>query len=139
MHLEKYPGPDGISPGSYQKYWNTVGKDLISMVKNYFNTASFDSDIMDTNIVLIPKKKCPVQITDLRPICLCNVAYKVTSKVLENRLKCVINGIISEMQSVFIPSRLITNNIMSSYGVMHFMKRKTKEKKGWMTLNLDMS
>lgn len=139
MHPEKSSGPDCMSPGFYQKYWNTVGKDLISLVKRFFDTASFDSHLTDTNIVLIPKKKCPVQMTDLRPISLCNVAYKVISKVLANRLKRVINGIISETQSAFIPGRLITDNIMLSYEVMHFMKRKTKRKKGWMALNLDMS
>lgn len=139
MHPEKSPGPDGMSPGFYQKYWNTVGKDLTSLLKNFFDTASLDSHLTDTNIVLIPKKKCPVQMTDLRPISLCNVAYKVISKVLANRLKRVINGIISETQSAFIPGRLITDNIMLSYEVMHFMKRKTKGKKGWMALNLDMS
>lgn len=89
-----------------------------------------ENHIGDVNIVLIPKKKNPVNMMDLRPISLCNVAYKVISKVLDNRLKTILTILISENQRAFIPGRLIMNNIMVSYEVMHFMKRKTQGKMG---------
>lgn len=79
---------------------------------------------------MIPKKKVPETMRDLRPISLCNVIYKIVSKVLANRLKVLLDGLISEKQSAFIPGRLITNNIMVSYEVMHFMKRKSQGKTG---------
>lgn len=59
--------------------------------------------------------------------------------MLANQLKEMIDHLISENQSAFIPGRLISDNIMISYEIMHYMKRKTKGKKGWMTLKLDMS
>lgn len=60
-------------------------------------------------------------------------------KVLANRLERIIDLIISDTQSAFIPGRFITDNIMVIYEVMYFMKRKTKRKQGWMALKLDMS
>lgn len=76
---------------------------------------------------------------DLRPIALCNVVYKIISKVLANRLKTILHHIISDTQSAFIPGRLITDNILVSFEVMHYMKRKHAGKEAMMTLKLDMS
>lgn len=56
---------------------------------------------------------------DLQPISLCNAVYKVYPKVLANRMKHVIDKVILEMQSAFIPGRLITDNIVILYDVMH--------------------
>ncbi|XP_074342398.1 uncharacterized protein LOC141679917 [Apium graveolens] len=139
MHPDKSPGPDGMSPGFYQKYWSIVGGDLIQLVQQFFLAEKFDRYITDTNIVLIPKKQDPSNMTELRPISLCNVSYKIASKVMANRVKKVLDGVISETQSAFIPGRLISDNNMIAYEVMHYMKRKVSGKAGWMALKLDMS
>lgn len=76
---------------------------------------------------------------DLRPISLCNIVYKIIFKVPANRLKQIIDSLISDRQSAFVPGRLITNNIMVAFEVMHYMKRKIKGKDIWMALKLDMS
>lgn len=65
--------------------------------------------------------------------------YKIISKVLANRLKVIIDLIILDTQNAFIPGRLIWDNIMVAYEVMHFSKIKNKCKQGWMALKLDMS
>lgn len=109
------------------------------MVQNFFEQGTIDNQLVYTNIALIPKKKNPQVMTDLRPISLCNVLYKVISKVLVNRLKKIIILIISDTQSSFIPGRLITDNIMIPHEVMHFMRRKTTGKQGCMALKIDMS
>lgn len=139
MHPDRSPGPDGFSPGFYQKFRSIISTDLLNLVRQFFVQGKLENDIGDANIVLIPKVKNPSTMRDLRPISLCNVVYKVISKVLSNRLKPLLNMLISENQSAFIPGRLITDNFMISYEVMHFMKRKTQGKLGWMALKLDMS
>lgn len=67
------------------------------------------------------------------------MVYKVVSKVPANRFKKILNGKISTSQSAFIPGRLISDNAMISYEVMHYMKRKVAGKIGWMAIKLDMS
>lgn len=61
--------------------------------------------------------------TEIRPIFSCNVIYKIISKVMANRLKDIVDSIISKNQSALIPGRLITDNIMIAHELMHFMKR----------------
>ena len=66
----------------------------------------------DTATVLIPKKTKSEKLVDLRPIYLYNIIYKIIVKVLANRLKHVLPSVILDNQSVFIPRRMITDNIM---------------------------
>lgn len=72
-------------------------------------------------------------------IALCNVLYKIAAKVCDNRLKMVLDGLISQAQSAFIPGRLITDNIMLAYESHHCLERMTQEKEGVVTLKVDMS
>ncbi|KAH9726440.1 reverse transcriptase domain-containing protein [Citrus sinensis] len=56
-----------------------------------------------------------------------------------NRLKLVLGSIISESQSAFIPGRSITDNVMISAEVMHYLKRKRQGREGAAALKIDMS
>uniref|UniRef100_A0A803QSS3 Reverse transcriptase n=1 Tax=Cannabis sativa TaxID=3483 RepID=A0A803QSS3_CANSA len=139
MHPNKSPGPDGMSPGFYQKYWDIVSYDVIQLVRDFFLRGDFPNHLPNTNIVLVPKKKQPTSMAEIRPISLCNVLYKVVSKVLANIIKAVLHQVISETQSAFIPNRLITDNIMVAFEIMHYMKRKMVGRNGVMALKFDMS
>lgn len=61
------------------------------------------------------------------------------TKMLANRLKLVLNYIILDLQSAFIPGRLIPNNVMIAFETGHYIRRNTKGKEGVVSLKMDMS
>jgi hypothetical protein len=105
----KASGPDGFSASFYQHNWAHIGEEVCLAINNFIISGHMDEDINTTNIVLIPKKSHPISVTDFLPFSLCNVIYKIISKVLANRLKAVLPQIISANQRAFIPGRLISD------------------------------
>lgn len=134
----KAPGPDGFQAGFFQRYWSTVGPDIIEFMENFFVGKKDLSNINYTFIVLIPKKPNPTDTGHYHPISLCNVLYKVISKVMTNCLHTVIGKLISDNQSAFIRGRLLTDNTLLAYEVFHHMKTH-KRKTQLMTTKIDMS
>ncbi|GAU29295.1 hypothetical protein TSUD_226660 [Trifolium subterraneum] len=108
MHSDKAPGPDGLNPAFYKRFW----------------------DLCVDN---------PTSMKDLRPISLCNVLYKVLSKVLANRLKPLLNRYIFVEQSAFFADRSILDNVMVAMETIHHMKCKVKGKIGEVALKIDIS
>ncbi|XP_074321466.1 uncharacterized protein LOC141658006 [Silene latifolia] len=138
MHPLKAPGPDGMNGLFYQTYWSTIGPVVTETVLAILRGERSPGELNKTNIVLIPKKKAPDKIRDFRPISLCNVAYKLVSKVLANRLKTFRGEIVSENQSAFTPGRAISDNVMIAFEVFHYMKN-LRSIEGFIALKLDMA
>ena len=139
MGPTKAPRPDGMNALFYQKFWHIVGDNVVSAVLEFLNTGYMPLALNHTFIVLIPKIKNPVKVSDFRPISLCNVIYKIIAKVVANRLKQILPHIISPTQSVFVPRRLITDNVLVAYEALHTMQGRKKGKTGTLALKLDVS
>ena len=78
-------GPDGIPLICFQHYWDSIGDDIVKAVLFCLNSNEVLPCLNHTYITLIPKVKNPKLISKFRPIPLCNVLYKLVSKVLANR------------------------------------------------------
>jgi len=74
---------------------------------------------------------------DWLPIALCNVLYKLISKVLA--LKVVLPKCIYDNQYAFDPCRLILDNAMVAIEIIHYLKTKTRGTNGCVALKLDIS
>ena len=105
---------------------------------HYLNSATLPDHLNHTFITLIPKKKNLEFAFEFRSISLCNVLYKIFSKVLENRLKKNFPNIITENQSAFTKSCLISDNILVAFESLHSMQ-KHPGTDDYMTIKLDMS
>ncbi|XP_031101983.1 uncharacterized protein LOC116005888 [Ipomoea triloba] len=115
------------------------GGDVSSFVIKCLSDCFFPAGLNNTNVVLIPKKNNPEVVSDLRPIALCNVVYKVMAKMVAKRMKPLLGTVISDSQSAFIPNRLITDNILIAAEVGHYLHRKQGGIVGWEALKLDMT
>jgi hypothetical protein len=80
----KAPGLDGMHAIFYKKIWDTVGHKVTEEVMSVLNGGPMPPSWNDTCVVLIPKVTDPENMKDLRPISLCNVVYKLVSKILAN-------------------------------------------------------
>lgn len=70
---------------------------------------------------------------------MCNVIYKLIAKVVANYLKKLLATSVLESHSTFLSSRFIIDDILVAFETLHFLKRKTQGKMGFMALKLDMS
>ena len=111
----KAPGLDGLHALFFKRFCHILGDDLTKEVLDAINKKKIPTAWNATNIVLIPKVDNPEVITQYRPISLCNVVYKIISKMIDNRLKKILPEIISPTHSAFVPVRLIIDNVLVSY------------------------
>ena len=135
----KAQGPDGFPAGFYQDNWAEVGQEVFLVIKNFFMSAQQNSNVNSTFIALVPKKSNSCKVSDYRPISLCNVLFKILSKVMANMLKVILPNIISPNQSAFIPERLISDNVLAAYETLHTMHSWMYGKVGYMVVKLDIS
>lgn len=132
-------GPDGFTGDFYQQFWSEISTTVIRDVQNFFRTNYLDLIHNHTNLCLIPKVAAPSTMLDFRPIALCNVSYKIISKILVNRLEKHLSGIIKENQAAFIPGRMITDNIIISHEIYYSLKRRKRQSNSYMDLKTDIT
>lgn len=61
------------------------------------------------------------------------------AKILANKLKPLLNSIISTLQGAFVVNRSIGENMGLAHEVFPKIKKIPKNKKGWHALKIDMA
>ncbi|GJX07043.1 RNA-directed DNA polymerase, eukaryota, reverse transcriptase zinc-binding domain protein [Tanacetum coccineum] len=115
---DKVAGPDGFTSKFFKKAWSIVGPDVCRAVREFFTSGKLLGELNTNLISLVPKLKTPRKLSDYRPIACCNVVYKCISKVLTNRLKEGLDGLVDVNQCAFIPGRHISDNILITQELM---------------------
>ncbi|XP_059070738.1 uncharacterized protein LOC131860358 [Cryptomeria japonica] len=100
MAAYKASGPDGFPPTFFQVFWEIVKYDLIKATRDFIQMGNLLKKLNNTFIVSVPKVPYPKLIIDFRPISLCNMVYKIFSKVVVNRIKPLLDRDISPSQRV---------------------------------------
>lgn len=135
----KAPGPDGMSGLFFQKFWATIGDQVIKEVQLFFDKGILPKEWNYTHLCLIPKIPEPTSISDLRPISLCSVVYKIVSKILASRLQLWMPDIISPTQSAFVSERLLSDNITIAHEMVHSIGDASSPASEYMIVKTDMS
>jgi hypothetical protein len=95
--------------------------------------------VNEATIVLIPKTDHSEEVKDFRPISLCTVLYKVVAKCLVNRLRPILDELVSPNQSAFVPGRLITDNALIAFECLHYIEHNTSPGHSFCAYKLDLS
>ena len=137
MPMDKALGPDGLSIKIFKRYWDDVAPDLVAVMDHFFSSAKLIDGWKSTFITLIPKVSVSHIAKDFGAISLCNVTYKIISKLLVNRFKSVLTKIISQEQSAFFSRRIISDNFLAAQEALHSMGNR-KEEGELIAVKLDM-
>lgn len=102
LGLQKAPRPTGIPAFFFQEYWSIVKQDILNTMHAFFHSGSLFKPLSHTYITLIPKTPFSDDVTHFSLVSLCNVIYKVISKILVNRLKPFMDCLITPHQNDII-------------------------------------
>lgn len=94
--VDKSPGLDGWTVEFFKDFFDIVGEDLLEMVEESRQKGFISGALNSTFITLIPKTNKPHLFRDFHPISLCNLCYKIISKVIVDCIKPFLSRSLSE-------------------------------------------
>lgn len=134
----KSPGPDCFNVLFYKTYWNIVGPAVTKEIQSFFVIGKLKPAMNHTFIALLPKVPSAFKVDQFRLIALCNVVYKLITKILAGRLRSLLDLIVHPLQAAFVPKRSILDNIIINQEIMFYLKN-IKGSKGFMAIKVDLA
>uniref|UniRef100_A0A7N2L3I4 Reverse transcriptase n=1 Tax=Quercus lobata TaxID=97700 RepID=A0A7N2L3I4_QUELO len=111
MKSLKAPGPDGFPALFYKHYWRVVGDQMMLATQSFFRNGWMLKSFNQTYISLIPKRNGACNFNQFRPIGLCNVCYKIITKILGDPLSPYLFILGSEVLMRFVNREVDRKNI----------------------------
>ena len=122
MARDKSPGSDGFTTNFFQEGWEWLKDELLAIVESSRKTGRILKAFNATFLTLIPKEQGTEDPGKFRPIALCNVIYKIITKVIANRLRPLLPVLISPEQAGFVEGRQILDGIILVHEAIHSLK-----------------
>eukprot|EP00253_Pinus_taeda_P016327 PITA_16327 len=119
MHNGKAPSLNGFNVDFFKTCWRIVKQNILEVVEDSRRFKTILKALNESFIALIPKQEKATSPDRFRPIALCNVVYKIISKVIVNRLKPLLPTLVLEEQTGYVEGRQILNNIIQAHEVVH--------------------
>ena len=125
MKNNKSPGSDGFSAEFFKCFWKKLGHFIVRSINYSYMNGELSNTQKHGLITCLPKGDKPKQfLKNWRPLTLLNTVYKIASGTISNRLKKVLNKIISEDQTGFLSGRYLGENTRLIYDIMHYTEEK---------------
>lgn len=137
MKPHKAPGPNRLHAGFFQRFWHTVGGSITKEVLRAFPDRNIPDYLNKIHIVLIPEMQGPEAIVNYRPISLCNLVYKIISKIIVARIRPFLDRLICLYEAAFVRGRRGVDNFIIVQELIHSIGR-TKGKNGLMVIKIDL-
>ena len=83
----KKPGPDVVQARFFKYGWTLIQGPLLQFANQVCTNPNDIKDVNKTFVSLISKKDLGEVVADFRPISLCNIVYKIISKLIVNHIK----------------------------------------------------
>eukprot|EP00253_Pinus_taeda_P002690 PITA_02690 len=132
----KVLGPEGFTSNFFHNFWDLTKLEVWQVVEESRSIRWMLPSMNATFITLTPKEAQSRTPDKFRPIVLCNVIYKIVSKVIALRLKPLLPLLISPEQSGYVEGWQITDSIILTHEIIHSLKQ---HKKSRMLLKIDLS
>ncbi|KAJ7951083.1 Cysteine-rich receptor-like protein kinase [Quillaja saponaria] len=130
----KAPGPGGFNFNFIKAKWQLLKKEFLEFLEDFQKSCTFSRSVNASFLTLVRKREAAEDLGDYRLICLIRCIYKVLAKVLANRLKSVLQYVVSEHQTAFIKGRQILVSIIFAKEILDYM---AKRREGGLVLKLD--
>lgn len=127
MAKNKSPGSDGLTVEFYLAFWDIIGPELLNLYREIEKEKKLSRSMKSGLITLIFKKGDARYLENWRPISLLNVDYKILARVFANRLKSVIDKIVSPYQTCCVPGRDISDTVLSVHTIIEYIEDEQLE------------